>query len=187
MAAQIVLARGEKDRWGFTSSAVVKRSLPPAAWVSTKRLHASTALDANSRGNGLGDERGIKRLPSKRSGGKRQWSFGSPPGSGEANVVDAHGAKRGHVDAERVKILKGLTAKKLSTDFMTRCGFPFNQSDASPLACERDGGGTACHSTTEDENFFLQWDRVQIGCTNGKTPFADLKCCQRTVPVQAAK
>jgi len=39
---------------------------------------------------------------------------------------------------------------------MPGCGLAFDQSDASSLAGERDRSGTACHSTTENENFVLQ-------------------------------
>src|SRR5271155_5606782 len=39
---------------------------------------------------------------------------------------------------------------------MARRGLAFDQRDASSLSGERDGSGTACHSTTEDENFILQ-------------------------------
>ena len=88
--------------------------------------------------------------------GKGKGASRGAPGSGEANVVDGHGAKRGHVDAERVQIFKGLTAQELSADFMARRGLAFDQRNASSLAGERDGSGTACHSTTEDENFILQ-------------------------------
>ncbi len=39
---------------------------------------------------------------------------------------------------------------------MARRGLAFDQRDASSLSGERDSSGTACHSTTEDENFILQ-------------------------------
>src|ERR1700722_12607252 len=39
---------------------------------------------------------------------------------------------------------------------MARRGLAFDQRDASSRSGERDGSGTACHSTTEDENFILQ-------------------------------
>src|SRR5271169_4468171 len=39
---------------------------------------------------------------------------------------------------------------------MARRGLAFDQRDASSLSGERDGSGTACHSTTKDENFILQ-------------------------------
>src|ERR1700761_9755605 len=39
---------------------------------------------------------------------------------------------------------------------MARCGLAFNQRDTPPLSSERDRSGTACHSTTDDENFVLQ-------------------------------
>ena len=77
---------------------------------ATERLHTATALYADSCGDGFGDERCIKRLARERGCGKRQGSLRGAPGSGEANVVDGHGTKRGHVDAERVQVLKGLTA-----------------------------------------------------------------------------
>src|SRR5580698_7637353 len=39
---------------------------------------------------------------------------------------------------------------------MARCGFAFDQCDASSRSGERDRSGTTCHSTTQDENFVLQ-------------------------------
>jgi hypothetical protein len=36
---------------------------------------------------------------------------------------------------------------------MARRGLAFNQRNASPVAGERDGSGTASYSATEDENF----------------------------------
>jgi hypothetical protein len=39
---------------------------------------------------------------------------------------------------------------------MARRRLAFDQRDASPLAGERDRSGTACHPTTENENFVLQ-------------------------------
>jgi hypothetical protein len=39
---------------------------------------------------------------------------------------------------------------------MARRGLAFDQRDASSLSGERDRSGTACHSTTENENFVLQ-------------------------------
>ena len=123
---------------------------------ASERLHTAAALYADSCGDGLGDERCIKRLARERGCGKRQGSLRGAPGSGKANVVDGHGAKRGHIDAERMQVLKGLTAEELSADLMARCGFAFDQRDASSLAGKRDRSGTACHSTTEDENFVLQ-------------------------------
>jgi hypothetical protein len=36
------------------------------------------------------------------------------------------------------------------------------------LARECDRSGTACHSTTQDENFILQRNLIQIGRCNGK-------------------
>ena len=50
---------------------------------------------------------------------------------------------------------------------MARCGLPFDQRNASSLAGERDGSGTARHSTTEDENFVLQRNLFQIRRSNG--------------------
>src|ERR1700733_9128083 len=110
MAAQLVLACGQKDRWGFTGGAVIERNVPDVACRAAERLHAATAFYANSCGDGLGDERCIKRLARERGCGKRQGSLRGAPGSGEANVVDGHGAKRGYVDTERVQVLKDLTA-----------------------------------------------------------------------------
>ena len=82
-------------------------------------------------------------------------------------MVDGRGAKRGHVDAQRVQVLKGLTAQELSADLMAWCGLALDQRDASSLAGERDRSGTACYSTTEDENFVLQANPIQIGRSNG--------------------
>ena len=103
-----------------------------------------------------GDERCIERLARERGRGKRQRSLRGAPGCGKANVIDGHRAKRGHVDAERMQVFKGLTAQELSADLMARRGLAFDQRDASSLSSERDRSGTACHSTTEDENFVLQ-------------------------------
>jgi hypothetical protein len=110
MATEIMLAGGEKDRRSFIGGTVVERSLPDIAWRVTERLHATTTLYADSCGDGLGDERCIKRLARERRCGKRQGSLCGAPVSGEANEIDGHGAERGHVDAERVQVLKGLTA-----------------------------------------------------------------------------
>jgi hypothetical protein len=55
-----------------------------------------------------------------------------------------------------MQVFKGLTAQEFSADLMARRGLAFDQRDASSLSGERDGSGTACHSTTEDENFILQ-------------------------------
>ena len=71
MAAEIMLACGEKDRWSFIDGTVVERSLPDVACRATERLHTATTLYADSRGDGLGDERCIKRLARERSCGKR--------------------------------------------------------------------------------------------------------------------
>jgi hypothetical protein len=158
VAAQIVLARGEKGCWSFSGGTVVKRRLPGIRSGTAKRLHTATALYANSSRNGLGNERCIERLPRERGRGKRQWSLRGSPGSGKANVVDGHGAKRSHVDAERMQILKGLTTYKFSAHLMARCRLAFNQRDASSFASEGDRSGTTRHSTTENENFVLQID-----------------------------
>jgi hypothetical protein len=55
-----------------------------------------------------------------------------------------------------MQILKGLAAEKLSADLMARFGLAFNQSDTPSLASECNRSGTACHSTTDDQNFVLQ-------------------------------
>jgi hypothetical protein len=39
---------------------------------------------------------------------------------------------------------------------MARCGLALDQRDAPSLAGKSDRSGTACHSTTEDEDFILQ-------------------------------
>ncbi len=74
---------------------------------------------------------------------------------------------------KRVQVLKRLTAQELSADLMTRRGLAFDQRDASPLAGERDRSGTACHSATEDENFVLQMNPIQIGRFNWNLLFRD--------------
>jgi len=84
--------------------------LPHVAGRAAERLHTATAFYADSCGDGFGDERGIKCLARERGRGKRQGSLRGAPGSGEANVVDGRSAKRSHVDAERVQVLKGLPA-----------------------------------------------------------------------------
>src|SRR5580692_2473778 len=53
VAAQIVLARGEKGGWSFVSCAVVERSLPEVGGRAAERLHTVTALDADSGGDSL--------------------------------------------------------------------------------------------------------------------------------------
>ena len=105
-----MLARGEKDCRGFTGRAVIERSLPDVGCRTAKRLHTATTLYADSSRDGLGNERCIERLARERSRGKRQRSLRGAPRCGEANVIDRHRAKRGHVDAERMQVLKGLTA-----------------------------------------------------------------------------
>ncbi len=71
VAAEIMLACGEKDRWSFIGSTVVERSLPGVACRATERLHSATTLYADARSDGLGDERCIKRLARERSCRKR--------------------------------------------------------------------------------------------------------------------
>jgi hypothetical protein len=71
VSAQIVLARGEKGRWRFLTGTVVKRSPPKVGGRATERLHTATTLDADSRSDGLGDERCIKRFARERSSVKR--------------------------------------------------------------------------------------------------------------------
>ena len=166
VAPQIVLAGREKDRWSLTSAAVVERGLPGVACRANQRLHAATALDADSCSSGFGDERCIKRLARERGRRKRQWSLRCASRSGQANVVDRYGAKRRHIHPERVQILKRLTAQELSADLMPRCGLAFDQSDASPLPRERDGSCTACHTPTDDENFIWNRYTIQTGRSN---------------------
>src|ERR1039458_6441677 len=104
VAAQIMLAGREKDRWSFIGAAVVESSLPGIACRANQRLHAATALHADSRGNGFGNKRSIKRLARKRGRGKRQWSLRCAPPSGQTNIVDRYGAKRCYVDPKRVQV-----------------------------------------------------------------------------------
>jgi hypothetical protein len=120
-------------------------------------------LYADSRGRSFSDERRIKRLPRQRGCGKRQRSLRSAPRSGQPNVVDRHGAKRSHVDAQRMQVLKRFTAQELSAHLMTRCGLAFNQRDASSLSGQRDRSRTARHSTTKNENFVFERKLIQIG------------------------
>jgi hypothetical protein len=156
VAAQVVFARGEKGGWSFVCGAIVERCLPDITGRATERLHTATLLKAYSSGDGCGEERGIHRFA--REGGSWKWqrSLGSALRRGKSNVIYGNGTMGCHVDAERVQVLKSLTAYKLSAHLMARCGFAFNQRYTSSLAGERDGGGTACHSTTNDENFVLQ-------------------------------
>src|ERR1700684_1394955 len=51
VAAQIVLARGEKGGWSFVCCAVVERSLPEVRGRAAERLHTPTAFDADSGGD----------------------------------------------------------------------------------------------------------------------------------------
>ncbi len=71
VAAQIVLARGEKGGWSFVCGAVVERSLPEVAGRAEERLHTATTLNADSGGDSCGDERCIQRFARERSRGKR--------------------------------------------------------------------------------------------------------------------
>jgi hypothetical protein len=91
-------------------------------------------------------------------------------------MVNWRSAKRSHVDAERVQVLKSLAAQELSANFMTRCGLALNQHHASPFAGQPDRCGTAGYSTAENENFVLQGNLIQIGRSNGnllfRTPYA---------------
>ena len=66
VAAQIVLARGEKGGWSFVGGAVVERSLPEVGARAAERLHTATALNADSIGDSLGNERCIERLARER-------------------------------------------------------------------------------------------------------------------------
>src|SRR6202142_4292529 len=70
VAAEIVLACGEHDRWSFIGATVVQRSLPHVACRAAERLHTAAALYADSRSDGLGDERRINSLARERSCGK---------------------------------------------------------------------------------------------------------------------
>jgi hypothetical protein len=171
VSAEIVLACGEKGRRSFTDGAIVERSLPVVVGRTAECLHTAAALYVYSCGNGFGDKRCIKRLARKRGCGKRQRSFRRAPGSGEANIVDGRGAKRGHVDAERVQVLKGLTTQELTADFVARSELAFDQPDVTAFANKRNSSGTACHSTTEDKNFVLQWTPLQIGRSSSKLAY----------------
>jgi hypothetical protein len=62
MAAEIVLTRGEEDCRGFMSAAVIERNLPEFAGRAAERLHTAPTLHPDSRGDGLGNERCIKRF-----------------------------------------------------------------------------------------------------------------------------
>ena len=97
---------------------------------------------------------------------KRQWGLRCAPPSGKPNEVDRYRAKRGHLDTERVQVLKRLTAQKLSADLMPRCGLAFDQGDAPSIARERDGSGTACHAPADDKNFIGIWNPIQTGRSN---------------------
>ena len=56
---------------------------------------------------------------------------------------------------------------------MARCGLALNQRNDSSLAGQRDRSRTARHSTTQDENFVLQRNLIQIGRCNGNLLFPD--------------
>jgi hypothetical protein len=62
VSSQIVLARSEKGRWSLITGTVVERSPPEFGGRVTERLHTATTLDADSRSDGLSDERCIKRF-----------------------------------------------------------------------------------------------------------------------------
>ena len=51
----------------------------------------------------------------ERGCGEKAKGFRGAPGSGKTNVIIGHGAEPGHVDAERMQVLKGFTAPELST------------------------------------------------------------------------
>src|ERR1700688_206749 len=80
-----------------------------------------------------------------------------------------------------MQVLKGLTAQELSANLMARCGLALNQRNDSSLAGQRDRSGTARHSTTQDENFGLQRNLIQIGRCNGNLLFPDLNHSRRVV------
>src|SRR5580658_5828654 len=61
VAAQVVLARGEKGGWSFVCGAVVERSPPEIGGGAAERLHTATALDVDSGVDSLGNERRIER------------------------------------------------------------------------------------------------------------------------------
>jgi hypothetical protein len=65
VAAQIVLAGGEKGGWSFVCGAVVERSPPEVGGRAAERLHTATALDADSGGDSLGNESCIEGLASE--------------------------------------------------------------------------------------------------------------------------
>jgi hypothetical protein len=49
---------------------------------------------------------------------------------------------------------------------MAACGLTLDQRDASSLAGERDGSGTTCYTTTNDENFILRGNSILIRRSN---------------------
>ena len=147
MAAQVVLARGEKGGWSLVGRTVVERSLPDVACRANERLHTTPAFYADSRGDGCGDEGCIERFARERLRGKRQAGRRGAPCSGEANIIDGHGAKRDHVDTENVQVFKGLTAQELSTDLMARSGLAFDQRNLPSRAGQRDSSSAACDAT----------------------------------------
>ena len=75
-----------------------------------ERLHTAAPLNADSSGDGLGDKRCIERLARERLCWKWQGGRRGAPCRGQSNVVDGHGAQRGHVDTEQQGGPKGLTA-----------------------------------------------------------------------------
>ena len=71
VAAEIVLAGGEKNGCCVTQRAVIERSLPEAGGCVAERLHAATSFYAHPHGDRLGNERCIERLARKR--GRGEW------------------------------------------------------------------------------------------------------------------
>ena len=56
VAAEIVFACGEKDRWSFTGVAVIETGSPDVACGASERLHRAAALHADPCGDCFGDE-----------------------------------------------------------------------------------------------------------------------------------
>ena len=110
VAAQVVLTRGEKGGLSFIRGAVVERGLPEVPGRAAERLHTAATLNADSRGDGCGNERCIQRFARKRGRGKRQRSLRGASGCGKANIIDGHRPKRGNVDTECVQVFKGFAA-----------------------------------------------------------------------------
>ena len=132
--AKIMLTCSEEGSWSLKNCAVVQRSLPEVITRTAERLYTSSALDADARRNSLGNQSCIKGFPGKRGCGERQRSLCGAPCCSQANSIDWHGAKRRHINAQRMQVLKSFSTQEFSTNLMTWRYFTFNKSYTSALA-----------------------------------------------------